>query len=927
MLANMELKVSINDITNSPQHETQQLDAKDGFHTKWKTTDAAFLHPSNLSIGRVQRAWERRPLSPLTRRKIRVGKIWKRAVIPNIAQSGPITTDVLRDKKRLKAYSHVATPVKPVKKLRLDSACGVNARVSQWEERHTPARKIATRSTATDLLLSLSEDHHEGVYENQKHATIEILDEAGNFMENEVAEDDSWCDLGDEQDNTKLDFDEAMVHIGDLTTNDELQVKLASRTSVTRVFEIPQSGPSDEGAVNRVKSIVTGQAALRQEGSMQEVCMDNFPRIRTVRAVDLPDGFVSPAKRRRLGVKPSQAVTLARRQTLPVQFAPRYTTKVQSIEASDNLKHSSSEGANDQISQGNSDAHESSMPICAIAKTFAQEDSSFEETSTHQNATIEIDTPQLCTPDLEHSTSPLLHNSDCVEEAKAVLERSSSAPPEKEPRPLSPEKTFKPRLSDDTALLQAFLNRAAENRSARRMSVTAQESLSNRRDSDTVRQALASPVAATSADILGELDPNSPSPRKPGTNAAQPEMAVLRTIEHAEDSIEDEGSAMKTNTRRSGRGRKKPEMLSQATYSGPPRITIRGPAATNSVDVKKSEAQELAQLTRSNTRKNKGGSVLPPLRLAKLAIANSAASQDEPSRVELSTVDADAEIGRAEVVGDNCKREVKWAETLVSYYEGQDPETSLVSDGQPEERLPWERPTLPDEDDDKPKTQVRTAHLAPADTPIKPKMRRLKTARTASTPAKVTYTRPAGYLSGTEDHLPMTEEKSRSKSIQKRSRIATPAKGPTGSSLLSSDPEPVPIAPKISGVRKAASKKKLTSKLPAPISSATSLGQGKENLIASPPKKKAASTNLPAVKTFASKIDFGKAKLESEQLENVPSLMSPAKKGRGRAAVIFGNGLLPAGTLGDEEKKMRSDVLPPGMRSPAKKRTVRRAAA
>jgi len=930
----MEFGVSLDEITNPPQYENQQTDANDAFHAEWRATDAAHLHPSNLSIGRVPRAWERKPLSPLMRRKIRVGKVWKRAVAPNLKHAGPSTADVPREMKQLKARSNFATPLKPVKKLRLDTDFGISARVSRWEERHSPARKIATSSTAPDILLELPEDEQETDHEDHGDVTVEILDEAGNIIEDGMAEDDSWCDLedGEEgpdgQNEHESDFEESIMHLGVGTANTEpVPLEPASPTSAAMECENPQPRLSTDGIVDPRSSTVTRQTAQLQEGSPQAICMEKSLAARTDRSVGLPDGFVSPAKRKKFGLRSSKAVSLARRQTLPIQFAPNTMKKLQSVDTNENLQHSSIEKENDKTSQGRSDEPGSSMPFCTVAKVLVQEDLPTEESWTDQIETGDTEEPQLRTLDFEHSASSLLHNSYRVEEADTVPGRASSAPPEEDLQLLSPEKSFKPRLSDDTALLQAFLNRAAESKSTRRISVTAQESLSNRRDSDTVRQALASPAATKLADVLGELDPNSPSPRKPSADAAPTEMAIVPTTEHTEDSIDDEGYVMTTNTRRSGRGRKKPEMLSQATYSAPSRITIRGPAASNAVDVKKSVAQELAQLTRSNTRKNKGGSVLPPLRLAKLAIAASATSQDEHIRAGLSAVDVDAEFGKTEALGGNGKREVKWAETLVSYYEGHDSETSLVSDGQPEERLPWERPALLDEDDDKPKPPISAAPPAPADTPSKPRIRRLKAARTASTPARVTCINPAGSLAVAEEHPPSAEEKLRSAPKQKRSRIATPAKGLTGASLLPSDL----VAPTTSGARKTAPRKKLASKLPALTSSSTSLGQGKENVIASPPKKKAVSSGLPTAKAFAPKIDFGKARLEPEQLESVPSLMSPAKMGRGMAAVMFGNGFVPVGTSGDEEKKKKKktggDVLPPGMRSPAKKRTTKRAAA
>ena len=74
------------------------------------------------------------------------------------------------------------------------------------------------------------------------------------------------------------------------------------------------------------------------------------------------------------------------------------------------------------------------------------------------------------------------------------------------------EARIRPRISDDTAILHAFLNRAAANR--KQPSVSKRESLENQKDSNVVRQALASPAKA---EVLAELDPNSPSPHKETT--------------------------------------------------------------------------------------------------------------------------------------------------------------------------------------------------------------------------------------------------------------------------------------------------------------------------------------------------------------------------------------------------------------------------
>jgi len=490
------------------------------------------------------------------------------------------------------------------------------------------------------------------------------------------------------------------------------------------------------------------------------------------------------------------------------------------------------------------------------------------------------------------------------EDHMSPLERSASAPPE-EPQ-LSPQKPMRPRVSDDTALLQAFLNRAAESKSSRRASTSKRESMSNRRDSGAVRQALASPVKQ---DVLGDLDPNSPSPRKSSTLPGP--IEVLAEPEPYPDTVQEEQLEDEQSGPTTRRGDRASRRMQPTIPGAPSKISIRGNA--EGVFLKRSEAQELANITRTNTRKNKAGAVLPALRLAKLGSSVVYASE------EAYASDAEETTRNDTVQG---KRRIAWAEVLVEFYQGGEvSETSSLS-----EEL--EPPAKQSEALDVEATIVSDAP-PPAETPSKPKIRRLKPSRTAATPAKP----PSGPLAKTDETTStITQLESSTSLTKRRSRIATPAKGLTNSSLLPADIGPAIQQPAGSAGKNLAPKRRAPiSKLPAPANApmlatgpthpvSSALGQGKENLISSPPKKRANS----AVKMAGSKLDFGvKTQLQPSQgaaVDNtgsitVPGLMSPAKKAKGRS-VIFGSVAAPDfGTDNKEEV--------PGLSSPAKKRARR----
>lgn len=600
-----------------------------------------------------------------------------------------------------------------------------------------------------------------------------------------------------------------------------------------------------------------------------------------------------------------------------------------------------------------------------------------EHVSTDQQAAAAASASAANNPEPAQA-SPISHASAANPSDMIMADASQSAAPDDMTSHRGKPPAMKPaRVSDDTALLQAFLNRAAASRSKSAMpspprgedgekgkgvrgssSASEQEAVENRRDSDVVKAALATPYpqgAAGEGPLVGEaprdLDPN-------GDNAKSSTKGIVGSAEHdvAYDSdalnniftsADEEALAMPssgwpgtsntdltsaaigedeqilysppgppsspqqtTQRRSSGRSRKQPAVL-LSSQDGPARITIRGPSTTNILSTvrKPTEAQALAKCTRDNTRRNKGGSLMPNLRFLKMAAGEKGegdgggAGQDPGASIDGEAND-DGE-GRAVAIPPPTtvpgRRGIAWAEQLVEFYQGPT-ETSLEAgqwqSEEPEERMPWERPAgaedeEPDEIVEAVHGEVVVAPPAPADTPSKPKpkakakMRRLKApARTAGAVAAAqregasqvihqpaeTKASPLSPPASEPTATAPVQAQPRAQAVQpkpahssnkpRRSRIATPAK-----SLLNPNPSlplasttsaptiPASAAPLPAEIKTAApaKRKPAPSKLPtAPAPS--SLGAGKENqstLLLSPAKKKgngrtaAAATTLP----------------------------------------------------------------------------------
>ncbi|KAK0894299.1 hypothetical protein LTR91_019608 [Friedmanniomyces endolithicus] len=1058
------------------------------FTAAWQPADTTLLHPGNLPLARVQRAWERKPSSPLSRRKVRVGKMWKRVLRPGASRSTVSSAEEmvtgLGGSGVGRSRTSLPSPLRAVKKLRVEAgeglvggSAGAAQVVSRWEMRESPVRKIVTRSAVGCGLVALPDVEQEEVGSGDVGgATYEVIGENGGVtVVDEITAEDGreWLDVEDSEslevrEETVMKQGEAVLHARHLSGINAS----GSREGVT---DLGTTGGQDDDQ-NPENGATTSESRSKSTALQPAPLINVQPRpIPAAEVITLPEGFVSPVKRRKLGPRASRMVSESRRKTLPVQFAPAILanahigallaeddpevveaevapTDVTPIElnmqtfvsgqndgsfmadiqepvavlrrsdwedvegeafeaatakSSDDSpgkqmtlclqiagalqepvqeEYAAPQGANERPCHNGTNIMEDIHvdPITSIEASHTQAPSrrSPRRKSSsplkqrpavmdkpHHMAFTPLKPPSLSV-DLRHDTAGL-HDAkdesmrdvqDTLNPIASLFQRASSAPPE-EPQ-MSPRKPAKSRVSDDTALLQAFLNRAAESKSTRRLSATEKESLSNRRDSDTIRQALASPPRP---EVLMDLDPNSPSPRKQqpalaisetSQDAATPAPDTPGTIEVGHDSTEEAGdSASGVRTRRSGRGRRKPQIYSQSDLasSAPARINIRGLA--NGVDVlKKAETQSLAYMTRNNTRLNKGESVPPKPRMVKMALETISAAAFESTSATASGAEAVAEPEEMlDVVVDDGKRRIRWAEQLISFYQGSTSfDTSQLSD-EPEERMPWERGA--DFDPTEEPKQGLDAPVPAAETPSKPKakLRTLKAPRAASTPAKKTSAANAAKVTDVIP-APAADADSQVKTAPRprRSRIATPAKGLANASLLPADLAPVSAsAPAPTATKETAAptrKRAGTSRLLPPgtlaagvptaptsvtLASATTNGAGKENLtIASPPKKRSTSgasgpapslTSAPAVK-----LDFGKSvtglkpPTTATKLDitgngisvAVPSLASPAKKAGERRAAMFGNSTVAASAEGREG----GEPLAMGMSSPAKKR-------
>ncbi|KAJ4339408.1 hypothetical protein N0V95_007786 [Ascochyta clinopodiicola] len=275
-------------------------------------------------------------------------------------------------------------------------------------------------------------------------------------------------------------------------------------------------------------------------------------------------------------------------------------------------------------------------------------------------------------------------------------------------------------IDDDTAILKGFLSRAAASKAERSAIITRRESLENRRDSDIVRHALASPRKA-----LEEKDPNSPSKVDSESTFDLATTPVLSPgIDESASPTPEQLDVQDGTDAKTGRGSRRSSRAKKSRLPAP--ATTTQPQASNKIAIrradgdpvvlKKTDAQELALITKNNTRKNKQGAFMVSLRLLKLQ-AEAILSPSTP---------LDDETPRDPVPG---RRGIRWDETLAYYQEHAD---TIAAQQAEAESL-----ATPDELSIPVAVTKKTKAKPPTDKNSTPKIRRVRGLGTANgTPGK-----------------------------------------------------------------------------------------------------------------------------------------------------------------------------------------------
>lgn len=191
------------------------------------------------------------------------------------------------------------------------------------------------------------------------------------------------------------------------------------------------------------------------------------------------------------------------------------------------------------------------------------------------------------------------------------------------------------RFSDDTKMLKDFVNRVQARKAANIIPIPVYVAAPMTSPRRSPRKALA------------EVDKNSPSPQKPHDLANRPGTPPGdRKLGFIDSDDLDEIAVEQTPCRRSTRTR----LIAPSTTAveAPSFIPVRRPDGEAIVRLQKSQAQQLATITRANTKRNKG--------------------QSKPVKVTLEKLPAEASEDAIELSGGREEsRAVGWDEKLVYY--------------------------------------------------------------------------------------------------------------------------------------------------------------------------------------------------------------------------------------------------------------------
>lgn len=205
------------------------------------------------------------------------------------------------------------------------------------------------------------------------------------------------------------------------------------------------------------------------------------------------------------------------------------------------------------------------------------------------------------------------------------------------------------RFSDETKMLKDFVNRVQAKKAAKDLRIPVYAAVPMNSPRRSPRKALA------------EVDKNSPSPQMPHDLANRPGTPPGdRKLGTIDDDDLDETAAEQKMCRRSTRTR---VFAPSTNATGVPSfIPVRRADGEAIVPLQTSHAQELATITRANTKRNKG--------------------QSKPAKVTLQSLPADASEDAIERPGGHGEaRAVGWDETLVYYQD-----RSEWKEGQAEKR-------------------------------------------------------------------------------------------------------------------------------------------------------------------------------------------------------------------------------------------------
>ncbi|KAF2642839.1 hypothetical protein P280DRAFT_276722 [Massarina eburnea CBS 473.64] len=805
------------------------------FEQTWSEADAAFLDPSSLAIAKVPRAWDRKQETKVTGGKQKT--VWRRYSARLRGEEVEPEEEEVHDSqtravKKLQCMSPQA--IEKSSKLRLGKKSAFKA--TRWDHRKSMLpRKKTMRQDAEDVTENDMQDTTDPDISNTSFSTIAIEDAT-------VA-----STLEPEKEDSRATFTFAFG------PNDShpspLPVKLKNcldpepehEATLVNFFRSPVKNASPTKLSQPSRALDYLQLARLPEVETERNIIDTEDMVMD------GDVDVSPSPQEGENVEESDEQQDEEMSERAADFVSTNVEENGDLEQPEDQEDSIDEQFTEaslqlDIQEAMSEEQkEQSEPVAIVEEQQEEEADGEMERGGSENVSAEQESNDAATP------LPPSEIMSIVDDMTDGLTLGTFKTPPREPTPRklrspSPplaeqgtEDTMTMAIDDDTAMLKDFLSRAAAIRASKAASISRRESLQNRRDSDVVRDALASP-----RKVLEDKDPNSPSKYDNDatldlsqTLTLSMSQALSSTQEPANE--EDASETAAKGSRRSSRARKSrlPAPASTAP-AGPSRIAVRRDGGEPIV-LKKSDAQELSQVTRNNTRKNKQGAFAVNIRLLKL----SKDASTRPTSSEESTMES--------VVQVPGKKYVRWDEQLAYYQEGTDTMANMAADA--------ESLATPDE------------LSLPAPASVGKKARTSKDKALGSTP-KAGRARGLGATNGTPGKGLLTpgsllpdavqEEKESAKSLPKpkakSSKARKVAAAPT-TSVVDTTPAPTPTAttqgPKLPTLEAApavepkftARKSRLATprKVKLPQSTST-IGAGKENeqrigLAAGTPKK------------------------------------------------------------------------------------------